>query len=186
MTQTLKKNRLSFAEYLKYETENDKYELVDGELVLMSPPTGFHALIINRLTKIIEAEIKRLQLDWYALQGIGIRTGIRRSRLPDLSIITREQIHQVLNISAVIESPPCLVIEIVSPESQIRDYRYKRTEYSAMEITEYWIVDSAIKKITVLNLQEGMYEEIYAQNTGPIISMIFPEIIINPEEIFSV
>jgi Uma2 family endonuclease len=37
---------------------------------------------------------------------------------------------------------PALVIEVVSPGTQnrIRDYRYKRTEYAARGIAEYWIV----------------------------------------------
>ena len=186
MTQILTEKKLNFEEYLNYENEDNKYELFDGELILMNPPTGFHALIINKLTKIIEAEINRLKLDWYALQGIGVRTGIRRSRLPDLTIIKKQQLDEILNVSAILESPPLLVIEIVSPESEIRDYRYKRTEYSAMGIAEYWIIDPNREKITVLNLDEGMYEEIPVRDTGQFNSLLFSEIQINPKDIFTV
>jgi Uma2 family endonuclease len=37
--------------------------------------------------------------------------------------------------------PPLLVVEVVSPNQEKRDYRYKRTEYAARGIAEYWIVD---------------------------------------------
>ena len=40
------------------------------------------------------------------------------------------------------EIPPLLAIEIVSPDSIQRDYRYKRSEYAAVGIAEYWIVDA--------------------------------------------
>jgi Uma2 family endonuclease len=56
-------------------------------------------------------------------------------------------------------SPPSLVVEVVSPKQENRDYRYKRSEYAARGILEYWIVDPTIQKVTVLELVEGLYEE---------------------------
>jgi Uma2 family endonuclease len=47
--------------------------------------------------------------------------------------------------------PPLLVVELVSPKQETCDYRYKRTEYAARQIPEYWIVEHAIaQKVTVL------------------------------------
>ncbi|MGC1196441.1 MAG: Uma2 family endonuclease, partial [Geitlerinemataceae cyanobacterium] len=44
-----------------------------------------------------------------------------------------------------------------------RDYRYKRSEYAARGIAEYWIVDPILQKVTVLEWVEGLYEEqVYA------------------------
>ena len=53
-----------------------------------------------------------------------------------------------------------------------------------MGISEYWIIDPNGKKITILQLQEGMYEEIPVLDTGQFTSTIFPEIQIKPEDIF--
>jgi Uma2 family endonuclease len=47
-------------------------------------------------------------------------------------------------------SPPLLTIEVVSPKQENRDYRYKRTEYAARGIAEYWIVDPLTQKVTIL------------------------------------
>ncbi len=63
--------------------------------------------------------------------------------------------------------PPLLVVEVVSPNQEKRDYRYKRTEYAARGIAEYWIVDPLAEplqgriaqKVTVLEWVEGLYEE---------------------------
>ncbi len=63
--------------------------------------------------------------------------------------------------------PPLLVVEVVSPNQEKRDYRYKRSEYAARGIAEYWIVDPLAEplqgriaqKVTVLEWVEGLYEE---------------------------
>jgi Uma2 family endonuclease len=57
--------------------------------------------------------------------------------------------------------PPQLVVEVVSPgkENADRDYRYKRSEYAARGIAEYWIVDPVQGRVTVLEWVEGLYEE---------------------------
>jgi Uma2 family endonuclease len=65
---------------------------------------------------------------------------------------------ELLDQSAVFQTPPMLVVEVVSPESVSRDYRYKRSEYATAEIPEYWIVDPMEKQVTVLVLVEGLYE----------------------------
>jgi Uma2 family endonuclease len=57
--------------------------------------------------------------------------------------------------------PPALVIELISlsATNRTRDYRYKRTEYAAREIAEYWIVDPQELQITVCQWVDGQYED---------------------------
>ena len=69
MTRTPTKQKFSFQDYLFYDRDMDNhYELEDGDLLLMNPPTGRHALIIRSLYNILEAEIRRLGLPWVTLQ----------------------------------------------------------------------------------------------------------------------
>ncbi|MGQ4646593.1 Uma2 family endonuclease [Lyngbya aestuarii] len=179
--------KLSFEEYLAYDDgTNNRYELVDGELVIMNPPTVRHALIIRLLNNAFESEIGRLNLHWVPLQGIGVRTSIKRSRLPDLCVVAMEQIQEYLDESAVIESPALLAVEIVSPESVTRDYRFKRSEYGAIGIPEYWIVDPAEEKVTVLLLVEGLYEETEYRGAEKIISQTFPELELTVAQVLKV
>jgi Uma2 family endonuclease len=181
------KPSFTFEDYLAYNdgTEN-RYELVDGELVLMNPPTGYHALIIFNLSEIIMAEIRRLNLPWIALQMFGVRTAPRRSRLPDLCVTTLERAKELLDVSAVLESGALLAVEVVSPDSVKTDYRYKRTEYAAAGIPEYWVVDPIEKKVTVLQFVEGLYEEKEYQGSSPIESELFPELTVTADRIFQI
>lgn len=59
------------------------------------------------------------------------------------------------------QTSPLLVVEVVSPDSVKRDYRHKRSEYAALEIPEYWIVDPLESKVSVLLWNDGLYEEIF-------------------------
>ncbi|MEH2383058.1 MAG: Uma2 family endonuclease [Nostoc sp.] len=84
--------------------------------------------------------------------------------------------------------PPALVVEVVSPgtENRSRDYRYKRTEYAARGITEYWIVDPQLKQITVCKWVEGQYEDTVLQGTATIASDVVPDLELMVEQVFAV
>jgi Uma2 family endonuclease len=84
-------------------------------------------------------------------------------RVPDLVVFSDELLSMMQGAARSLITldmpPPMLVVEVVSPDSEKRDYRYKRTEYAARGIPEYWIVDPVAEKVTILEWIEGMYEE---------------------------
>ena len=179
--------KITFEEYLDYDDGTDnRYEFVDGELLRMNPPTGLHALITRLLFNAFEYEINRFNLPLVTLQVVGIRTSVNRARIPDLCVVIREQIEPYLNTSAVLETPALLAVEIVSDSSVITDYRYKRSEYATAGISEYWIVDTKERKVTILQLEEGFYEVQEYQGDTPIKSRVFPELVLTTEQILEV
>jgi Uma2 family endonuclease len=187
MITTPPQTQLTFEEYLAYDDGTDnRYELEDGALLLITPPTGRHALVIRLLNNSFEVEISRLNLPWASLQMLGVRTAPRRSRLPDLCVVPLEIMQECLDVSAVIESRALLVVEIVSPESVKRDYRFKRAEYASFGIPEYWIVDPIAQKVTVLLLVEGLYEETVYQDDELLQSQIFPALTLTVNQILQV
>lgn len=176
----------SFEDYLNYDDGTDnRYELVDGRLELVNPPTFRHLLIAKYLEQSLEQEISRLQLPWLCFREAGIRTGWRKSRLADVYVVTAEQVRGFLDLSAVCQTPPLLAIEVVSPESVKRDYRYKRSEYAALEIPEYWIIDPKENKITLLLLNEGLYEETNFTGNQSLVSQTFPELLLTVEQVLA-
>ena len=70
--------------------------------------------------------------------------------------------------------PQALVVEVVSPQQENRDYRHKRTEYAGRHILEYWIIDPIAQKVTVLEWIDGLYEEQVYQGNQSILSPSFP------------
>ncbi|MBD2562884.1 MULTISPECIES: Uma2 family endonuclease [Nostoc] len=186
MTQTTTERLYSFEEYLTYDDGTDsRYELVDGKLELRNPSPFRHLLISKFIELAFEAEIKGLSLPWLCFREAGVRMGWRKSRFPDVYVVTAEQVMEFLDESAVCQSAPMLVVEVVSPDSVKRDYRYKRCEYAALEIPEYWIVDPIESKITVLLLSEGLYEEKEFNGSQQIVSATFPKIVLTVEQVLA-
>ncbi|MFY7802614.1 MAG: Uma2 family endonuclease [Limnoraphis robusta] len=178
---TIATQKLTLEEYLSLDdhTEN-RYELVDGELVQMPPETDEN----NRISLYLLSEflkfvsIKLIRHKDTELVVTGNRT---RVRLPDLMILTEELLAALAGKRATItpDMPsPRLVVEVVSPGkvNEDRDYRYKRSEYAARGISEYWIVDPGKMKVTVLTWLDGLYEEaVFTDRNDRIISTILPE-----------
>lgn len=182
-------NYFSFADYYAYDDgTGNRYELVDGELVLMPPESILNSDISMRL--LLELA-KSVPFHLLKYKEIMIEVSGRRAkvRIPDLLVLGEE-------CRAALETtkrgtithdmpPPLIAIEVVSPgvKNQIRDYRFKRSEYAARGITEYWIVDPVQNKITVLSLVEGFYEESIYIRDDVIKSGVIPEIKIKVSDI---
>ncbi|MEM8675960.1 MAG: Uma2 family endonuclease [Cyanobacteria bacterium P01_G01_bin.67] len=186
MTSATVKDTYTFEEYLQYDHNPDnRYELVDGKLELMNPPTFRHILIAKFIERELDREINRFTFPWLAMREGGIRTGWRKSRIADVYVVEKSQVIDSLDESGVIDNPPLLVVEVVSPESIKRDYRYKRSEYAALGINEYWIVDPIKQQVTILTLDEGLYEEQTFTTNQELASATFTEVKLTPQQIFA-
>jgi Uma2 family endonuclease len=54
---------------------------------------------------------------------------------------------------------PEVVIEVVSPGSELRDYEEKREEYLDFGVKEYWIVDAEKREVLVLQRSRGRWKK---------------------------
>lgn len=186
--------KLTLQEYLTYADGSDtRYELVDGDLVPMSLGTGKHGKITKFLEKTLDAEILRSGYAWTAERfSIGVQsprgTHWNTCRIPDVAIVTLEQWEDLKTREAVIalnQPPPILVIEVVSASTITDDYRAKRSEYSVLDILEYWIVDPLQNKVTVCTLREGLYDLEEFQGNMPIVSPTFPNLQLTVDQILN-
>jgi Uma2 family endonuclease len=55
-------------------------------------------------------------------------------------------------------------------------YRYKRSEYAARGIQEYWVVDPIAQQVMVLTWVAGLYEEAIFKADQYLISALFPDL----------
>lgn len=175
----------TFEEYLNYEdgTEN-RYELEDGILIKMPPASDLHEAIITFLLIRFYQQIDHLKLNWRVRpSGTGVRTENKKSRLPDLLVMTQEQRQSIKTKSAVLEQAPELVVEVVSEESRKRDYEKKPKEYAKQSIPEYWIVDPIENKITICSLNNKFYSQKVFVGQEQVVSQIFPELNLTVETI---
>jgi len=137
---------------------NRLVELSEGFLEVLPMPTLYHQDIVVFLHQ-------RLQtfLDSWGSGGrayfapVPIRLWPEKIREPDVFVVPKEQLVNRLKTPERID----LAMEVVSEgsEGRDRDYEKKRADYAKAGIPEYWIIDPAHKKITVLVMDGNAYRE---------------------------
>jgi Uma2 family endonuclease len=182
--------KLSFEEYLTYDDGTDVlYELVDGELVPMTPVSPKHSDIAEFLDRQFYRETQRLERNWKVKRGdVAIQTQTDRSRLPDVVAIDGEVWQNLReSLRALLTVPPLLVVEVIHPDRRTEDILDKRDEYQALRIPEYWTVDwdTNTPNITVRSLVDGRYQTAVFTASQRIFSRTFPELVLTAEQVLS-
>ena len=168
-------------EYLAYDDGTDtRYELVNGELVVMPSESDLNGLIVifllTELLPFVRRELFRVKTE------IAVSGYRATARVPDLMVLTEEAAAALQGAKRSIllpdMPPPALVVEVVSPgtENEQRDYRYQRSEYAARGIQEYWVVDPIAQQVVVFTWVTGLYEEAVFKDNQNIVSTLFPEL----------
>jgi Uma2 family endonuclease len=195
-------NPVTVDQFLDWYPENSqqRYELHDGVIVKMPPPTGEHEEVVGFLALEISAEIKRLKLPYIIPKTAFVKSVETESAYsPDVLILNRPNLaneplwRNKSTVTQALSIP--LVIEVVSTNWR-DDYFTKLGQYEAIGISEYWIVDYAAlggrkfignpkqPTISIYSLVEGEYQVKQFQNGDRIESPTFPDLNITAEQIF--
>ncbi|MFN6531126.1 Uma2 family endonuclease [Nostoc sp. ChiSLP03a] len=182
---------MTMEEYLAYDDGTDtRYELVDGELVEVPTESPENC----KLAKLLMLELaKYISIVLINLKDMEIAVSGKRAkvRLPDLTILSEEGYAtlagQRSNTITQDMPPPILVVEVVSPgqDNRDRDYRYKRTEYAARGIAEYWIIDPERQQMTLCLWVNGQYEDTIYTGDTPLASTIVPSFKLSAAQILA-
>ncbi len=181
---------MTMEDYLNYDDGTDtRYELVDGELVEMPVESQINLSIAKYL---LFELAKHLPIALLATMTEVEVSGRRaKSRVPDLMVHSEESYAALSGGKRAIllrdMPPPALVIEIVSPgqQNRDRDYRFKRTEYAARGIAEYWIIDPEMQQVTVCLWVNGQYEDSIYQGEGAIASTVVPDFALSAAQVLA-
>lgn len=186
---TVAQQRLTLADYLAYEAPTEKrYELVNGELIEMPAESDIN----QRIAMFLLAYFLRQGIPHYCLR-IGLEIAVSGTfatvRLPDLAVLSEEAVLALEGANRSIITydmpPPQLVVEVVSPGQANRDYRHKRSEYSARGIQEYWIIDPSENQVMILDWTDGLYEETTFRDNQSLESRLFPKITLTAKQVLA-
>jgi Uma2 family endonuclease len=155
-------------------------EWVDGKVVEMTPQTDRHLLIAGFLFKAIDGYLEFNEIGGLAAQaGFQVRLGPHIGREPDVFYLTPEHTHRFKR--TFVDGPVDLAIELISPDSRVRDRREKFQEYQQAGIPEYWIIDPDAETLEVYWLSEsGTYELVPLGDPPRATSRVLPGMWIDP------
>ena len=147
--------KYTYEDYLN-TPEDERYELLDGELILVASPNEEHQLASVRLVSLMYPYATTRELGWVFHAPFDIVFSDTEVVQPDLMFISKEREH--IRSGANVRGAPDMVVEILSPSSSRRDWKYKRELYAKYGVKEYWIVDPANRIVSVMLLKDGVLE----------------------------
>ncbi|MBD2168487.1 Uma2 family endonuclease [Calothrix membranacea FACHB-236] len=201
MTQAVPK-LVTFDQFIAWYPENTgfRYELHNGVIVKMPPPTGDHEEVVGFLVRKLSVELDRLNLPYLIPKTAFVKPPENESGYsPDVLILNQPNLvneplwKKESTVSEAASIP--LVVEVVSTNWR-DDYLKKYADYEEMGIPEYWIVDYAAlggrefigkpKQPTILVccLDEGEYQVNKYREDDQIRSSIFPQLNLTAKQIF--
>ena len=147
--------RLTYQDYLNTPGD-ERYELLDGELILVASPNEDHQTASIELGSRMHTTAKENDLGRVFLAPYDVLFSDSEVVQPDLLFISKERDH--IRTPANIKGAPDLIVEILSPSSARRDWGYKRDLYARHEVKEYWIIDPTNRLVHVMLLKDGILD----------------------------
>lgn len=135
------------------EAEKERFELIDGKVVLMSPrPCINHARISGAIYFAFARYLQGKRCEPFC-DGVDVYLDEKNHFIPDVMIVCNpDQVKETH-----IEGAPALVVEVLYVSTQFRDRGVKMHAYAAAGVQEYWLVNPNDKSIEVYLNHEGTF-----------------------------
>jgi Uma2 family endonuclease len=119
--------------------DGQRYELIDGELVVTPAPRGVHQVAVSVLERALHQALTGAGSGHVLHSPADISLGEDEILQPDLFVYrtaTGRHLLEWTDITALL-----VVIEVLSPSTARYDRQLKRLRYQRAGVPEYWIVD---------------------------------------------
>jgi Uma2 family endonuclease len=126
-----------FFAWSERQPDEDRYELVDGEVVAMTRDTIGHnrAKLAACVALLNAARLAKLSCE-VSIDGVGVRVNERTLRIPDVVV----QHDAASDVTAMLASSPVIVVEVVSPSSERDDVDTKFIDYFSVEGIRHYLI----------------------------------------------
>ncbi len=174
--------KFTFEEYCTYEDgTGNRYELVNGYLHLIAPPTSWHFLVCEFLVYVFNRLFQATDPQLWAAKEVGIKIHDNTCRIVDVCVNGKKQWTQLFESGEtrplILTCPPLLVVEVASSNEK-EDYGPKFQDYASLGIPEYWIVNRRREHVRVCNLAASGNTYLYRDfvKGAQIVSQVLPQL----------
>ena len=174
---------LTYDDLVNTPDDGQRYEIIDGDLLASASPNRAHQESSRRVNLLLHdaSDNGRHGLVYFA--PVDVRLSAHDIVEPDLLFVRSERLHLYTDVG-IIEGPPDIVVEILSPTSHTRDLVRKAKLYAWAGVPEYWQVDPIARMLTVLALVDGHYQTVPAED-GIQRSLVLPNLRIDVAALFA-
>jgi len=146
-----------FYSFTDARPDNEKWELIEGEPILNASPSPIHQWIVKNLVIALGNREREVNASWAILPGLGVRVSRMNRPEPDVLIIPRPA--SSLDPSDRDTSEVIVAFEVLSPSTEDRDLRWKRTAYTSLpSLTHYIVIAQDAVDVVVFARDAGFAE----------------------------
>lgn len=134
--------------------EDERYELIDGELFRMDAPSLNHQLALSAIFLRIGNYIEKRKgpcMVCFAPCDVQLDCDQYTMVQPDLFILCDRSKSRIKNIFGA----PDFVLEILSPSTRQKDLKLKLRKYRQAGVKEYWCVDTENRLVYVFRFEQS-------------------------------
>jgi Uma2 family endonuclease len=144
-------HRWTYDEFARLPDDGNRYEVIGGELYVSPAPAPIHQKAAMRIGAALETFLAAHELG-EVFGPLDVLFDEGDYLQPDLVFVRRDRLDRVTDRGA--EAAPDLVVEVLSPQTALRDRGIKRERYAHFGVAEYWVVDPRRRQIEVYRLRE--------------------------------
>jgi Uma2 family endonuclease len=176
--------RVSFAELAAWPDDGRRYELYDGEVIVVPAPFPRHQRVVFRIAEIL-AEYEHARGGLTFTSPFDVVLSEFDVVQPDI-VYFREERRHVIDMQAPTRAAPDLAVEVLSRSTAARDRGRKMALFARYGIGEYWIVDGDAQTIEIRVLVASGYELAVTAGAGErVASPTFADLVVDAARVFA-
>ena len=147
-------NRMSLDDFLTWEDGTDaRYELIGGFVVAMAPPAPIHGALAVRVASRIDAALtKQRPCTTHAEAGISHPDRADTFFVADVAVSCAP-----LDPRAQMLKDPILIVEVLSPSTELHDRRFKVPVYREIESVQEILLVGSDSRYAELHRRDGAH-----------------------------
>ena len=176
--------KFTYEDYLT-TPEDERYELLDGDLIMVPAPNLKHQKVQVRLGQKLVQFILDHKLGEFFYAPCDVVLSDSDIVQPDLLFVSRDREH-LLSDGQKVQGAPDLVVEILSPSSEDTDRGTKHKLYGRHGVTEYWLVDPIVETVVIHRQRDGVLAATHTFGRGQMLrSPLFAGLELHLDNVFS-
>jgi Uma2 family endonuclease len=159
----------TYAEYARFPDDGDRYEVLDGEVLVTPAPGTLHQKVVQRLLIALVRYVDGRGVGW-VFQDVDLLFQTGHFLRPDILVVPKEGHNGITDRG--VEVAPVLVVEVLSPSSVTIDRVKKPRRYLDFGVPAYWVIDPKTATVWMWGPRTGPSAPLRAEGT---VSWTFPD-----------
>ena len=148
---------LTYEDYLQLPDDRNRYEILEGQLLVTPPPSTEHQNVVTSLAALLFNDVRRHRSGKVLVAPCAVQLSDITVVEPDILFVSRPRMNIILE--SRVDGPPDLVVEVLSPSTAKRDTDWKRQTYAYYGVPNYWVIDPDRRELVAYVLESADYRE---------------------------